>query len=436
MILSALSILKVSGQNDPDENTIVSSIAAYSPETRAAILNVAAFPQSLVKLEKIQSKTSQSFQDLLSAYSRDDQEKLYQASRFPDLVNQLVSSGKKTDQEANQLIKDYPDQIQQQLLDAYHNHYEVLVKMNDIYQKSQKSFDGIISGYPASLQADFKTVLSKPDVMTLLTDNIKMTVELGNAYKDDPNGLTRHLDSLNTQLTDQSAKDLADYKSAVEKDPKMQEEMKQAADEFSSQNDQDLTNPAYVTNNNVYDNYPYPYWFGYPYWYSNPHWYPMPFYYHTGFYYGAGGRMVVVGMPSAYYSRWFFGFGYRRYPLLYNRYNNYFVVNRTNIINRNVYRGFNRAAWNHFSYSRHGQSRPSSTYRGDGNNTRPSSTSPRATNGNSRGSVGRMNQLNMKSNSGFNRSGFNHFNANGFHQGGWSRPSGGGGRMGGGGHRR
>lgn len=57
--------------------------------------------------------------------------------------------------------------------------------------------------------------------------------------------------------------------------------------------------------------------------------------------------MIVVGLPSRAYSSWFFGSGYRRYPLLYSHYNNYYNFHRGGY--GNVYRGFNYSAREHFN---------------------------------------------------------------------------------------
>lgn len=401
-----------------DESKIISSIAPYSDDMRAAILNVSQYPQVLVKLERTQARTSQSFQDLIAGYSRDEQEKFYQVARFPELTNQLVSEGKKSPDEVKSLLKDYPENAQQQILNLYKDHYEVLVKMNRIYQSSEGVLEKITAKYPVLVQDDFKKVIASPDVMNLLTDNIDLTVSLGESYRNDPSGVTRQLDDLNKQLTQQNATDLSDYRAAVEKDPKLQTEMKKAADEFAKQYDQDTTNPTLVSNN-YYDNYPYQYWYGYPYWYSNPMWYPTPFYYQTGFYYGPGGGLVIAGLPSLFYANWFFGFGYSRYPGLYRHYNTYYNVHRTNIVTRNVYRGFNETARNHFSrIDRAGGSRSVGGQRSVNTPHRVGRINRSMYNSH-------INQMNMNR-GGFNNSGFNHFNANSFHSTGWQHIGGGG----------
>jgi hypothetical protein len=74
-----------------DDSKIISSIAPYAADMRSAILDVSQYPQALIKLERTQARTSQSFQDLISKYPREEQEKFYQVARFPELTNKLVS---------------------------------------------------------------------------------------------------------------------------------------------------------------------------------------------------------------------------------------------------------------------------------------------------------------------------------------------------------
>lgn len=401
-----------------DESKIIAAIAPYPADMRAAILDVSQYPQTLVKFKRVQMRTSQKFQDIVSVYPRDEQEKFYQLSRFPELVKQLIDLGPKNES-TKAIINTYPEGSRSAISDVYQNHFDELSKINSLYESTQNVLERVTAKYPSLVQDDFKKVIGSPDVMSLLIDNIDLTVSLGESYKNDPQGVMGYLDSLNADITKQDAQDLEDYKAAVAADPKLQEEMKKAADEFATQYDQQASNPT-VVNNNYYGSAPYPYWFGYPYWYAGPMWYPTPFYYNTGFYYGIGGNMVVFGLPSYAYANWFFGTGYSRYPGLYNHYHTYYNVHRTDVTNVNVYRGFNTAARNHFNTVRTNTNTVRATngtaIRPE-NNSRMRSTSPMQTR--TRSFQQPMNTAH------FNSGGFNHYNANSYHSMGWGGMHGG-----------
>ena len=407
-----------------DNHDILSSIAPYPEDVRSAILDVSQYPQALVKLERVQARSSQSFEDMISSYRREDQEKLYEISRFPDLISEATRNGKIGQAEMKSLLKDFPTESQTRILQIYSTNYDDVVKMHALYQSSQDALQKIMASYPSSVQSDFKKVVDMPEVINLLTENIDLTVSLGDEYKANPNGIRQQLDAMNTQLTGKNKEDLDAYKKEVEGDPKLQDEMKRAATDFSASYDHP-DNPNYVANN-YYDNYPYPYWFSYPYWYNTPMWYPRPMYYHTGFYYGVGGNMVIVGLPSRMYSGWFYGRGYRRYPYLYNHYNTYYSFHRNN-----VYRGFNNSVSNHMNY-------PNNSGRGRevNNSSGNLNSNQRATSNNAGNKNVRSSQMMVNPNH-INNQGMQRFHANTYHSMGWQnvggRGSGGGGvqRMGG-----
>ena len=352
-----------------DDEDIISAIAPYPADVRNAILNVSQYSQKLVKIERIQSRTSQSFQDLVSSYPREDQEKFYELARYPDLIHKLVDGPPQTLEQVKPTLGNYPKATQDAVAGLFPMHLAELTSMDKTYQSSQKGLNDITKSLPDDAQADFKKIVGMPDVMNLLTERIDLAVSLGEAYKSDPNGIRAKLDSLSGEITAQNQKDLDDYKKQVENDPQMQEEMKKSAQDFADSyssegessgspsdaviNQNQQTQPQVVNNyyysGNNYDPYPYSYWFGYPYWYSSPMWYPRPLYYYTGFYIGAGGAVVVTGLPSRAYSGWFFNTGYRRYPRFYNYCNTYYTNHRIVVNRMNVYRGFHTSVNQHFA---------------------------------------------------------------------------------------
>lgn len=432
-----------------DDDDIIASIAPYPADVREAILNVSQYPQKIVKIERIQSRTSQSFQDRLASYPRDEQEKYYELARYPDLIHQLVTGPPQSLEQVKPMLANYPKEVSDAVTSLFPMHLADLQAMDKTYQSSQEALEKIVSDLPNSTQADFKKIIAKPEVMNLLTERIDLVVSLGEAYKNDPQGTKAKLDEQSADINAQNQKDLDEYKKQVESDPQMQEEMKKSAQEFAdsySANGEDLGpsdavldqgQPQSTVVNNYYygSNYnpnPYPYWFGYPYWYDYPLWYPYPLYYHTGFYFGVGGSLVVIGLPSRAYSGWFFNYGYRRYPHYYNYCNTFYGVHRTYVNHTNVYRGFHTNVNRHFatvnrseSGNRNG-SRNNNVRSYSGTNRTPSVTrSPVPTHN----ANNFRNSINTNS---VNRQGFSNFHATQFHQQGWGGVRGGGGQFGGG----
>ncbi len=425
-----------------DDDDIISSIAPYPEDVRNAILNVSQYTQKLVKVERIQARSSQSFQDLVADFSRDEQEKFYEISRYPELVHQLATSSYNSFDQVKPMLDHYPKELESTVSALFPSHQKEIKSMDRTYQTSQDGFDKIIESLPSDAQSDFKKVIGMPDVMSLLTEHIDLVVSLGEAYKNDPQGTRQKLNDVSSQVATQNQTDLEEYKKKVESDPQMQEEMKKSsqefADSYSANNDssynaqlpqtqqsQSQNQPAVVNNyygGSGYNYNPYPYWFGYPYWYSSPMWYPMPLYYYTGFYIGPRGNVVVMGLPSRYYSNWFFRFGYHRYPRYYGYCNNYYTNHRT-IVNRvNVYNGFHRDVFNHFSRNHVTINRNTTINRNN--------TFNRSERINNNRNVIRSNNNNFRNSihnngSNLNQQHFNHFNATQFHQQNWQHVGGG-----------
>src|SRR5258706_8413656 len=120
-----------------DDDDIITSIAPYPADVRDGILNVSQYPQKLVKIERIQARTSQSFQDLVSAYPREEQEKLYDLARYPDLIHQLVEGPPKTWEQVKPMLANYPKATADAVNDFFPMHLEDLRAIDKSYQSSQ-----------------------------------------------------------------------------------------------------------------------------------------------------------------------------------------------------------------------------------------------------------------------------------------------------------
>ncbi|MBS1977818.1 MAG: hypothetical protein JST46_10635 [Bacteroidetes bacterium] len=415
-----------------DEKEIITAIAAYPSDIRQSILTVSQYTPILIKLQRVQARTSQSFQDLISGQAKEAQEKFYEASRYPDLIKALGTQPLKSGAELSSLLSSYPPAVQQMISDLYPSQAETFRIMANTLEKADETMNRLIKDLPSDVQSDFRRMVSMPEIMSLLTDRIDDVVSLGAAYKENPEKVRKNLADLNAGIKQQSEKDLAEYKEKIQKDPEMQEEMKKMAQNFTdsySANAEGTMDPrdSLASNNlsqNPVSNYvtpnynnlnPYPYWLGYPYWYSNPVWIPRPWYYHTGFYLGSGGNPVIIGMPSWYYSGWLFnygwGYGYGWYRTAYPRYygfcRDYYRSHNTYVtrsVNMNVYKGFNTNVYNHFRHDRESIPRTNSV---------PNSRSNVITGSNRRQDIAAPNR--------FNGAHYNGFHAQQFHQNTWNR---------------
>lgn len=290
-----------------EDSASINALTLYPHDVRNNILEICAHPEALVKLDAAQRSSKEKFKGLLLEYSKEDQQKIWDLTRYPGLVDSLVIGGKKSKGEIADLLKNYPSEIHETTEKYGISHYNMLVKIAALNKQTDADFKDLISVYPKQTQTALKEMLKYPEVLSILNENMRTTVSVGEVYKSNPTLVLQKLDSLNFAITRQNAKDLAEWKNGLEKNPEAKQEYEASAKEYAkkqgySEEDLVVTDHQVVVN---YVCYPYPYWYGYPWWWDYPHWYPYPYWYDWGFYYGPYG-MVYIGFPSWYFTHWYF----------------------------------------------------------------------------------------------------------------------------------
>lgn len=304
-----------------EEQSAVEAIALYPEKERAAVLEASLNPEILVRMESIKRTTESQYKEKLGGLSEEGQRKMYNLSRYPALLEKICAKEEQWDnKDMEKLIETYPEDIQEDALYINRHYFDVLKEVEQLYQNADDAFTRVLSDYPEEVRNAYEELAMLPGVVSILTDNMSMTVLLGDIYSSNPEQLARELDSLNVVVAEQQAKDVSAWKQELEENPEAMQEYEQAAKEFATDqgyDDEVYSGPAPdVYTDQVYIDYiwtPYPYWFGYPYWYSYPCWYPYPYWYHWGYYYGPGDVIFVVGLPSGFFFNWTFYYDHHFY---------------------------------------------------------------------------------------------------------------------------
>jgi len=294
-IFFLFSVMDVRGQGTgilqqlpEEEQTAIEAIALYPQKERMALLEASLHPEILVRMENIRSNTEEQFKVKVSTLPEDDQKKIYNLSRYPDLMATICETTKpRSNQEMKDMLQAYPEDIHEDAMDINQKHFARLVEIQQLYNQADNAFQTMLGTYPEPVRETFYTLLNLPAVVEIMTDNMSLTVLLGDIYSRDPQGLVRELDSLNIVLAEQRAQEISDWKQQLEENPEAMQEYEAAAKEFASDqgyDDEVYTGPVPdLYADQVYIDYiwrPYPYWFGWPYWYTYPCWYPYPYWYH------------------------------------------------------------------------------------------------------------------------------------------------------------
>lgn len=322
-------LLLTSGQAQDDKALLAELVAAdeeavnalvlYPEETRMAILEVSLYPEALIKLEHIQSQTKTRFQELLAQYPQATQEVIWDLTRYPNLIAKLAELSPDTAKDWKQLLADYPEVIHQRAKEAYLLHWDELKVIDALDTEARLAFDDLLVTYSTSTQEALRHLLPLPEVLSILTENIRLTVLVGALYRREPDWLLTQVDSLTLVVARQNAQELEDWKASLEEDPTAMKELTSSAESFRAEYNYDDDYYDYTTQDDLYYQdraddrvmhdyyfYHFPYWFGYPEWYYYPRWRLYPSWYDWGFYWGTNRNIVVIGLPSFYFTHWYF----------------------------------------------------------------------------------------------------------------------------------
>ncbi len=301
-----------------EEEEAIDALVLYPKETRVAILEATLYPEVLIKIENIQSRTKAEFQALLEAFPQSTQELIWDLTRYPDMITKLIEKKQDAELTWEILFSKYPEVIHNRMQEAYEQHYTVLQSIQSLNEQADHAFEELLFPYPNTTQSALQHLLPLPEVLSILTDNIRLAVLAGALYRNEPERLLAQVDSLHLEVARQNAKELENWKAGLENDPKAMQQLKASAEAFSTEytyddafydfGEDDVYYRERPRDRIAHDYYFYhfPYWFGYPNWYHYPRWRLSPYWYDWGFYFGPDRSIVIVNLPSFHFTHWYF----------------------------------------------------------------------------------------------------------------------------------
>ena len=302
------------------DTSAVPSLFSRPDSVRSAILMASTFPVGFVRIEEIQKSTSTLFKNLISQYNHTRQKELWEIARFQGLLLLLKENHDKPKKELEALLKNYPERVRNASLHFVKHDYHTIEEMEKIHEKFDSQYKEIIKDFPEQVKNSFDILLRDPMVLSLLAENIKTTIALGDLYRKNPLLIKSLSDSLNLELAKKFGIENQDWNDGVNKDTVSKKELKHIAAKYA--NEEDYTDDVYAVPNNINNPNavdaigPYPYWSGYPYWLGSNYWYPYPWWIQMGFYWPIANPYLFFGLYGNYYGGWYFN-----HPFYYgNRY--------------------------------------------------------------------------------------------------------------------
>ncbi|MCB0629244.1 MAG: hypothetical protein R2824_02710 [Saprospiraceae bacterium] len=296
-----------------EDKAAIEALVVYPEATRLAILETARYPELLIRLESMQAETSNSFQELIASLQRDDQTMIYDLTRYPGLISRLALAKDTGQPDLKVILEDYPEVIHKRAGQAFERYGALLMEIDQLDQLADQQFRELIKPYPEATRDAMHVLVNMPEVLQLMTENIRMTILVGDLYRKDPDHLLRQMDSLQQVVAEANAKELDNWRESVEDEPEVVNDLKAAGEAFAEEYGYDDSyyeyyeadrNEKYVVEQYFYYNYPY--WFGYPSWYFYPRWRPYPYWYESGFYVVLDGHIVIQSLPTYYFTSWYF----------------------------------------------------------------------------------------------------------------------------------
>ena len=307
-----------------EDRSVIDALVMYPEDTRNEIFQISTHPELLIRIQNLQTKSKEKFQAILAEKKQEEQEKFYNLLRYEGLLKDLASNDDLTGKQLDEILSKYPKEIHETGKDLYKKNFKDLQQILNLNNDIIGTFNTMIASYSEESQNAASSLIKLPETLSLLVENLNLTILIGDLYKKEPEWVRHKADSINLEIARQEAEELEDYKQQLEDDPEAYKEMLEAAEQYSSDNSIKNYNEEIDTDPTNTVTYHYSYWYGYPHWYTTPLWAPVPWYYHTGFYFGPGGGAVFIGMPSPYYMGWHYTYYPNRYVYLNSHYHRHY----------------------------------------------------------------------------------------------------------------
>ncbi len=261
------------GERD-GEHAFRQTLAQYPEEVREAVCAVAAHPELLVRLARIQQQSSADFAELLGPYKRQDQEALWDLARFPGLLEALADIDSRNDQAVNEVLDQYPAEVGPTARKWVRRDIRVLDEIAGLNQRAEASATALLSAYPSQSQSQAQLLLQYPELLELLAEDLDQVVLLGDAYRQDPDRVRQQLAQVPVlRRVGPAAARRGNHQDYGDEEPEKAGRSRRYDYDLNGLDDPEAETQVEVVYHRSYYDAPYPYWFGYPRWYGPAGWY-------------------------------------------------------------------------------------------------------------------------------------------------------------------
>ena len=296
---------------DERDREALETLATYPEPVREAALRAAQHSDLLVEMARIQDRSSSAFRARIASLDEDLQEQIWELVRVPGLLTELGGERPLTDGELEQIASQHP-KLEAAIWSFGRLHRDLLVDLLAIHREARGRFEEMTEELPEADREAFFDLVEEPELVSMLTQRVRLAVYLGESFRADPEGTRAHLESLGTEVADLNSAAEEDWQQALSEDPEAVEELEQAQRAYAEECDCEfdvVTETEVIHEVRVVHHYPY--WFGYPLAYHHYDLYPYGYwrpYFHFGHHYGhyGYGFHLSFGLPLVPFLHWYY----------------------------------------------------------------------------------------------------------------------------------
>ena len=99
------------------------------------------------------------------------------------------------------------------------------VTFRDLQIETDQAFEEITDGLDPELAGALRTVTERPEVLSVLTENLQLAMALGEAWQNDPDEVEAAFDDLAVQVASNDQLEREEWAEKLEEDPELREEV-------------------------------------------------------------------------------------------------------------------------------------------------------------------------------------------------------------------
>src|SRR5262249_20245166 len=201
----------------------VRALLLYPEGTRTAIFVASGYPDTLLKVQEIQKKSSAAFHDLIANLSPDDQKDIWNLVRYPELLDPILQADSRA--RLTGLLANRSQPIQHAGLRFGTDKKDVLTQVQHLLESTKSEFEASLKDVSPLAQQAFRELQFRPDVLSILLKNMSTTSLVGDIYKKDSDYVNRRASELSAQFIDERENEQEDWKKQLDSSPQALKEL-------------------------------------------------------------------------------------------------------------------------------------------------------------------------------------------------------------------